>query len=339
MNETVTPDQMARLLLHHPGRLVFVAHVNPDGDGAGSALALAGALRSAGKNTVCAGLESMSDEYDYLEGISDNIPASDFTPLPGDAMVVIDCGATGRLVPAMQPHVEGAVIFCIDHHKDYSGFADYAFISEKSGSAAELVMSVIEAAGWLITRGIAEALWTGIVTDTGRFSYSSATPETFRRAARLLEAGARFDQINERIFNRMDLRRFRLRNRLLASFELSCDGKIAIASLGPEDYAAENCDLNDSENFIDIVRGVKGVEIAVFVREPLPNKTAYVSMRTTEKFDAAQICKTEWNGGGHARAAGAVIPGEIAEVRPEITKRLRQIIAGSKNSGVKASSK
>ena len=324
MSKSATPREMSLLLSQHAGRLVLATHIRPDGDGAGSALALAGALKAAGKHAVCTGLDDMPGEYDFLEGLAANIPAAAFAPQPGDAWVVLDCGAPDRLPQPLRAHA-GRAEFCIDHHKDYSSFAGHALVDEKAGAAAELVMCVIEAGGWPITRGIAEALWTGIVTDTGRFSYASATPETFRRAARLLEAGARFDRINERVFNSMEPRRFRLRNRLLASFALSPGGKVAIVSLGPDDYAAEGCGSADSDNFIDCARGVGGVEITVFLRKPAEGDSVKISMRATEKFDAAQICRDEWGGGGHARAAGAELPGGLDEVRAAVFARLQEI--------------
>jgi len=271
MSKSATPGELAIMLSQHAGRLVCATHIRPDGDGAGSALALAAALENAGKNVVCAGLGGLPGEYGFLEGLAENIAASDFAPLPGDAFVLTDCDTPDRLPEPLREHAARGVKFCIDHHKGYSGFAEYALVDERAAAAAELVMSVIEAGGWALTRGIAEALWTGIVTDTGRFSYASSKPETFRRAARLLEAGARFDMINERVFNTMEPRRFRLRNRLLASSELSADGRTIIASLGPGDFAAEGCEASDSDNFIDAIRSVRGVDIAVLLRQVLPS--------------------------------------------------------------------
>ena len=323
----MTPREMSVLLSQHAGRLVFATHTGPDGDGAGCALALAAALRSAGKNTVCAGLENMPGEYDFLEGLDENIPAAEYAPEPGDAIVAVDCGGADRLPEPLREHAaRGAargVKFCVDHHKGYSGFAEFALVDEAAGSAAELVMSVIEDGGFAITRGIAEALWTGIVTDTGRFSYKSTTPETLRRAARLLEAGARFDWINERVFNRMELRRFRLRNRLLASFELSDDGRVAVVSLGPGDYAAEGCVYADSDNFIDCARVVNGVEITVFLRKPAAGDPVRISMRTTDKFNAAEICRDEWGGGGTARRTRRGAGGSFREVEGDCPKHTR----------------
>ena len=331
MCKFVTPREMAFLLSDHTGRLVMVPHIRPDGDAAGSCLALALTLKAIGKNTAVLALEKMADEYDFLEGLADAIPALEYAPLPEDVMVVLDCGAIGRIAEPLRAHAGKIAKFCVDHHKDYTGFADFAIVDESAGSASELVMSIIEAGKFPITRGVAEAIWTGIVTDTGRFSYPSVTPETLRRAAGLIEAGARFDQINDRIFNRVDIKRFRLRNRFLGSFGISPDGKIAIASLSPEDYAAEDCDAYDSDSFIDIVRSVKGSEIAVFLRKTHPENTVKISMRTTEKFDAAEICKTEWGGGGHSRAAGAEISGSLPDVRDKVMRRLQTLVAADEN--------
>ena len=328
MGKFVSPQEMASLLAGCAGRLVLVSHLRPDGDAAGSALALCSALNNAGVNAVCVGIEPLADEYDYLEGLADVIPAMEYAPLPGDAMVVMDCGSFGRLQEPLRTHAAKIATFCIDHHKDYAGFAEYAFVTVGASSTAEMVMEIIEAGGFTLTRGIAEALWTGITMDTGRFSYSAVTSDTLRRAARLVDAGARFAWINERIFGRMDWKRIMLRRRLLDSLEVSNGGKTVIASLGPRDYAAENCDASDSDSFIDIVRSVSGTDIAVFLRKVMPESAVKISMRTTEKFDAAEICKAEWGGGGHARAAGADIPGEIDAVRAAIFARIRDIAEG-----------
>ena len=325
MGKFVSPQEMASLLAGHAGRLVLVAHMRPDGDAAGSALGLCAALKAVGQNAVCAGIEPLAPEYDYLEGLAEVIPALEYAPLPEDAMVVMDCGALSRIAEPLRAHAAKNAVFCVDHHKDYSDFAEYAFIKEGASSAAEMVMEVVEAGGLPLTRGVAEALWTGIATDTGRFSYASTTAETLRRAARLVDAGARFAWINERIFGRMELKRIMLRRRLLDSLEVAPSGKSVVGSLGPEDYAAEKCDASDSDSFIDIVRSVSGTDIAVFLRKTLPEGSVKISMRTTERFDAAAICKAEWGGGGHARAAGAELSGDIREVRAAVFARVQAI--------------
>ncbi len=318
--------EMAQALLDCPGRIVITAHLRPDGDAAGAALGLCLTLQAAGRRAVCVGLEPLGDEFNFLEDLDKIIPANDYVPLDGDVMAVVDCGDFSRIPEALRGHAEKLIGFCIDHHKSNSGFAPLYLIDPASSSSAELVQSVIEAGDLPMTRGIAEALWLGMVTDTGRFSYSCTLPETLRRAAVLLEAGARFSMINDAIFCRVNLRQLHLQRRLLESLEVSDDGRVAIASLNPADYEAEQCTSLDSDSFVDIPRSVKGVEIALFIRQIFLDKPINISLRASEPYDASEICAT-WGGGGHARAAGATVQGELAEQKNKIFTYLKNLVA------------
>lgn len=321
-----TPSEMAKALLACPGRLVITAHLRPDGDAAGSALALCLSLQAAGRRAVCVGLEPLGEEFSFLEGLQEIIPASDYVPLEGDVMAVVDCGDFSRIPEALRDHAQKMIGFCIDHHKSNSGFAPLYLIDPSSSSSAELVQSVIEAGDLPMTRGIAEALWLGMVTDTGRFSYPSTSPETLRRAAVLVEHGARFSMINDTIFCRVNLRQLHLQRRLLESLELSDDGRIAVVSLSPADYEAEQCTSMDSDSFVDIPRSVKGVEIALFIRQVFPGKPINISLRASEPYDASEICAT-WGGGGHARASGATVKGDLAEQKAIVFTHLKALVA------------
>ncbi len=322
----INPSEMARAILDCPGRLVIAAHLRPDGDAAGAALALCLSLQAAGRRAVCVGIEPLGDEFGFLEGLNEIIPAKDYVPAEGDVMVVVDCGDVSRIPEALRGHASTILGFCIDHHKSNSGFAPLELIDPSSSSSAELVQSVIEAGDLPMTRGVAEALWLGMVTDTGRFSYPSTSPETLRRAAVLLEKGARFSMINDVIFCRVNLRQLHLQQRLLESIELSDDGRVAVVSLGPADYEAEQCTSMDSDSFVDIPRSVKGVEIAVFIRQVFLGKPINISLRASEPYDASEICAA-WGGGGHARAAGATIQGELAEQRTLVFTHLKALVA------------
>lgn len=320
----ISPVEMARALLTCSGRIIITAHVRPDGDAVGSALALCLALRGMGRSAVCVGVEPISEAFGFLEGQEAMISAQDYFPDVGDVMAIVDCGDFSRIPEALQEHAKERIGFCIDHHKNYAGFAPNSLIDTSASSAAELVQAVIEAGHMPMNRAIAEALWVGMVTDTGRFSYPGTKPETLRRAAVLLELGTRFAMINETLFNTVRLCRLKLKRRLIASLEVSENGKVAVGSLSPDDYAAEQCEATESENFVDIVRSIKGVKIALFIRQTSVSETVNISLRTAEPFDAAQIC-AEWDGGGHARAAGATLHGSLAAQRDKVFARLQAI--------------
>lgn len=327
--ENKTAHEMAQALLNAGGRVVMAAHVRPDGDAAGSALGLCLALKAAGREAVCVGLEPLGREFDFLEGIEHVIPASEYEPQPGDAMAILDCGDFSRIPEALQAHAREIARFCIDHHKSNSGFAQMRLIDPDASSTSELVYRVIKAGGMPITRAVAEALWVGVVTDTGRFAYSNTNPETMTMAAELLAAGVRSAMINDKVYCQVDLRRLRLLRRLLGAFEVLAGGKVCVASLSAEDYAAEGGCSVDSDNFVDVVRCVEGTELAAFIRQVDPDDAVHISLRTRGDYDAADIC-AEWGGGGHARAAGASIKGDFKEIAAMVRDRLVALASGGR---------
>lgn len=319
-----TPEEMASALLAASGRIVIVAHVRPDGDAAGSALGLCLSLKAMGRNAVCVGLEPLGREFDFFEGLDEIIPAKEYTPEPGDSMAIVDCGDFSRISETLQVHANEIAHFCIDHHKSNAGFAQMQMIDPDASSTAELVYRIIKAGGMPITRGVAEALWVGVITDTGRFAYSNTTPESMVIASELLAAGVRSAMINDKVYCQVDLCRLRLLQRLLGRLEVSAGGKVCVVSLTAADYAAEGGCSVDSDNFVDVARSVKGTELSAFVRQVEPGDSVHVSLRTRGDYDAADIC-AEWGGGGHVRAAGASIKGEFAEVIAMVHARLDAI--------------
>ena len=324
MLDTTGPEAVGRVLaaLNAARRVVVIAHEHPDGDALGSALALAGFLRGAGHDAVAVGLEPLPDSIAFLAADAPElVPARGFAPEKGDLVCLVDCNAAARVPFPLRPLVSSApALACIDHHiaEHYPTEAVYA-VSDAS-STAELVWNVAQAAGWPATRRIAEALWTGIVTDTGRFSYPSTHPSTLRCAADLLGHGVRTSSIADECFHLVSARRLRLEERLIRSLEFHAGGRVAIASLGPADYAAEGATVADSENFVNVPRFVRGVEAAVFLYSFRPGRTN-LSVRTVSGLSAAAFC-AGFGGGGHERAAGAAVSRPLADVREEVLAKL-----------------
>ena len=317
---------MARALLAVRGRCVIVSHVRPDGDAIGSSLGLCRALRAAGRRAVCVALGPVSDVYDFLldPGAGEIVEAEAFEPAPGDALVVLDCGVPSRLRPCAQPLVGRLPVLCIDHHEPGPGFPGAAMLVEpRAGSASEIVFRVARLAGLPVGRAAAEAFWTGVLTDTGRFCYDSTSSATLRAAEALAALGVRKQFVAERVYGNVPLRRLRLQSRFLATLEASAGGRVVVGRLSDADYAAEGCDSADSENFVDLARSVRGAELAAFVRRTRPDGPVNVSLRGVPPHDVAAICG-EWGGGGHVAAAGATFDAstDLADVVATVTARL-----------------
>lgn len=325
--------QIAEALKGHRGRLIVTSHVRPDGDAVGSALGLTLGLQAAGCEALCVGVEPIAEEFRTLVGADAMVSAADYVPRSDDAIVAVDCGDKSRISQSLRERLgqgdgkELDVQFCIDHHKSNMGFGTWCWVEGGASSTAELILAILEAGNFPLTSGIADALWVGVVTDTGRFSYASATNQTFQMAGKLVAAGARFVYWNERIFCENPIRRLRLQQRLLAHLEVTESGRVAIAQLGAEDYASQGCTAADSENFVDLVRSVQGTWIGAFLRQVESGGPVYISLRTDEPYDAAEICAT-WGGGGHARAAGATVSGRsLADVYGEVRATLEATVA------------
>ena len=329
MTEETEETMAAALRDGRPGRTLVAAHLRPDGDAVGAAFGLALCLRAAGHDAVCVGLSPISDIYDYL--LEDAPPRFDDPPppAPGDRLVVVDAGDVSRLPDSVKPLASGRMpVFCIDHHERSGGFPGArAVVEPEAGSASEIVFRIAEKAGFPVPRAAADAFWTGIVTDTGRFGYDSTSESTLLAAARLVALGARVQTVSERVYGRVALRRLRLQRRFLANLEVSAGGAVAIGWLAPEDYAAEGCDSTDSENFVDIARSVRGCRYAAFVRRVSPDRPVNVSLRAAPPHDVAAIC-AEWGGGGHRAAAGATLDLPLPEAVATVRARLERAAAG-----------
>lgn len=322
---------MARALLAVRGRCAIVSHLRPDGDAIGASLGLCRALRAAGRKAVCVALGPVSDVYDFLldPAAGEIVPAEDFAPAPGDVLVALDCGDPSRLRDCAKPLAERLPVLCIDHHKPGPGFPGAAMLVEPdAGSASEVVFRVARLAKLPVDRAAAEAFWTGVVTDTGRFSYDATSPATLRAGAALVALGVRTQMIAERVYGRLPLRRLRLQRRFLEHLGTAANGRVAVGWLSPEDYAAEGCDSTDSENFVDIARSVRGCELAAFVRRVGPRDKVNVSLRGLAPHDVAAIC-AEWGGGGHAAAAGATLDPAtpLPDAVAAVTARLVRAVA------------
>lgn len=322
---------MAEALRDWKGRSLVAAHLRPDGDAVGAAMGLAHCLRAAGQDAVCVALTPVSEVYGFL--LADAPPCLDAPPerlLAGDRLIVVDAGDETRLPKAVQPLCDGRIpILCIDHHERTGGFAGaFSLVESDAGSASEIVFRVCEKAGFPIPRAAAEAFWTGIITDTGRFGYDSTSAATLAAASRLVGYGVRVQKISESVYGTVPLRRLRLERRFLQNLQVAAGGTVAVGSLAPDDYAREGCDDTDSENFVDIARSVRGCRYAAFVRRVTPERKVNVSLRAAPPHDVAAIC-AEWGGGGHKAAAGATLEMDLEAAIALVRDRLVKAASGS----------
>ena len=298
-------------------RIVVTAHIRPDGDALGSALALAGCLRHAGRHVQVALDRGEIGVAAVLDGVEELTPCAEADP-GADLLVVVDCAARNRMPEALQPLAGRLPTLVIDHHPTNTRFGDAQWIDPSASSTGEMVWRLSRAAGWPLDRRIAEALWVALITDTGRFAYESTSPATMTCAADLLTHGVRTAWLNEQIYTLFDWRVLQLRKRAYDTLESWMEGRVTVVSLAHGDFAATGCTKADAEDIIEIPRSARGSQVALFLYETEPQATVTrVSIRTRPPLDAILLAR-RYGGGGHHRAAGATVPGGLTAARAEL---------------------
>jgi bifunctional oligoribonuclease and PAP phosphatase NrnA len=316
--------------LREADKLLLTTHENPDGDALGSLLAMHRILEQLGKDSL---MYMSPDEFplpfEYRGFTFDGLVGEP----PGDVaertIVFLDCGNIDRM-PVDFLQAEGLHILNIDHHHDNTRFGTVNLVCSAASSTAEIVWRLSKELGAEITPGIADALYVGLVTDTGRFMYENTSAMSHRMAAELIEAGVQPHQVYRRLWEDLPFRRLQLLQRALASVQRYDDGTITLAHLEKRDYEETGALETDSEGVVDHVRAVEGTKIAVLVRDLLSdgrNGVRKVSLRATDgSLDVSRIAR-EFGGGGHPQAAGfsSGLPFSelVTQLRAHVSEQLR----------------
>jgi phosphoesterase RecJ-like protein len=297
-------------------KFLLTTHERPDGDAVGSLAAMQGALSAMGKDALAfLAPDEFPLPYEYrwieLGGLVTEPPED----LEERVLVFLDCGNIDRTSADVLKR-EGAHIVNIDHHHDNTRFGTINHVEPDSSCTAEMVWDLMHALGVPVTNGIAEALYVGLVTDTGRFMYENTGARAHRMAAELIEGGIDAHAIYRRLYEGVPQGKLDLLARGLSNVERFDDGLLTLTHLTREDYADTGADESYSEGVVDHLRAVEGTAVAGLVRDQLGNggSKRKVSLRATDdRVDVSRIARAG-GGGGHRRAAGFSTDLEFAEL-------------------------
>jgi bifunctional oligoribonuclease and PAP phosphatase NrnA len=306
-------------------RFVLTTHEHPDGDALGSLAAMQQLLCALGKDAVSflsADEFPLPYEYRFLE-----LPQL-VTSVPEDVddrtAIFLDCGNIDRNPAEELKHA--ARILNIDHHHDNTRFGTVDHVVPEASCTAEVIWDFVRALDVPLTQSIAEALYVGLVTDTGRFMYENTGSRAHLMAAELIEAGIDAHAIYRRLYEGVPQGKLELLARGLSSVERFDGGLLTISHLTREDYAATGADESYSEGVIDHLRALEGTALAGLVRDLLSDGATTrrkVSLRATDdRVDVSRIARV-LGGGGHRRAAGFSTDLEF----PELVTFLRAQLA------------
>lgn len=295
-------------------RLVLSGHVMPDGDSVGSTLALARLLELSGKEVTAVCPDPVPAIYRFLPGVELMVEGKFFSDEDFDTIVLVDCSDPERVGPHVGPYLNKGdrMVINIDHHVSTPPYGDLNYIDPKAAAVGEIIYDLSFVLETPISADIATCLYTAIVTDTGSFRYENTTSGTLRRAAHLVEIGVSPADINTLIYEERPLSSIKLLHAALGSLKLSASGRVAWMSL----TSAVERDLcasgDDAEGIINYARMIQGVEIAVLFRQVEPEvfKVGFRSKRFADVSALAQL----FGGGGHPRASGCMMSGDLAEI-------------------------
>jgi phosphoesterase RecJ-like protein len=306
----------AAALRAHP-RLVVACHESPDGDALGSLVGCGRALRAAGWDVVLWAPGAADLPLDFAWLGYDDVCRTPPDDLEQRLLLALDCGSALRLGADGEGHVaRAATSINIDHHADNTGFAAINVVDATAACATILCHRLLTALDIDATPALAEALYVGIVTDTGRFMFSNTNPEAHRVAGELIALGVEPDVVFRRLYEGRPAARVRLLARALSTLDLRLDGRLAVACITLDDLEETGAAEADSDGVIDQLRAIAGVQVAAVIREPRAGGGALkkVSLRSAQPdVDVARIAHAG-GGGGHAMAAGFAMEGSFADV-------------------------
>jgi bifunctional oligoribonuclease and PAP phosphatase NrnA len=330
-NVTTTDVPAVAAAIRSHSRFCVVTHENPDGDALGSMVGAKLALDALGKDAVMylSGEVPLPGEFHFLPlgGLVRSLPED----LEDRVLLAVDCANARRIGPERAAVDRAVLVVNVDHHHDNSRFGAVNLIDDEASSTAEIVRDILRELDVALTPEIAEALYVGLVTDTGRFQYTNTTPKALRLAAELVEAGANVHDIFRHVYETVQFAKLKLLARALERAQLYEGGRLVVSYLLRDDFAEVGAVEPYSEGIIDSLRAVEGSEMVALIREPPRDEAPArrISLRSSrDEVDVSAIAR-ERDGGGHRQAAGFSSDESIAEIIEFLHREFVRVTAGA----------
>lgn len=298
--------------------VALAGHIRPDGDCTGSCMAIYNYICDNFKNIeVDVYLEQVQNVFSFMKN-TDKVKTAFDKDKAYDLFIALDSSDKSRLGEAEKYFDTAAKTICIDHHISNQGYADVNCIHPHASSICEVVYELIGEGS--IDKAIAEALYTGIIHDSGVFQYSNTSEKTMIIAGRLMSKGIEFAKIIEDTFNKKTYLQNQILGRSLLESILLLDGKCIVSGLTQKDMLFYGVSHQDFDGIVSQMRVTEGVECAIFLYET-GNHEYKVSLRSSDKVDVSRIAYY-FGGGGHVRAAGCTMSGTMHDVINNLTAQI-----------------
>lgn len=284
-------------------KIAVIGHARPDGDCIGSQVALARALSALGHDVICVNPDPVPRRLQFLVSEmrfyrTDEVLGS----TEERAAIFVDCADHARAGERLKLRYPSPVA-AIDHHLSNVGFAALNLIDSASAATCEILAGVLFDNGYPVDAQSAQALYTGLLTDTGQFRFTSTSRRSFLLAGELVARGAKPAEAGYQLYERETLGKLKLLQHFLASLKLECGGRICIGTLPPGIFEQTGSNGEDTEGLVDYARSIEGVDIGAMI-EHRSDGTVKASLRAKEPAYRVDLAAGKFNGGGHACAAG-----------------------------------
>src|SRR5438128_10744990 len=307
-----------------PGRRVaLTTHVNADGDGVGSEVALWHLLTERGLRATIANPTPIPERFHFLlpDGADHSARAS--REIEGaDVVMVLDISDLSRLGDLARAIRQSHTVACIDHHVSGGSLpSGPRLVAPEAAATAELVFDFASALEWPLSPEAARALYVGILTDTGAFRFANTSPRVLRVAGALLECGVAPEPIDEAVYASAPEGRIRLIAEVLQTLVVEPDVGLAWVTVPPDALARHHATPDDLDGLVEYPRSIAGVRLALLFRQ-IANGRIKVSFRSMGSVDVAELAH-QFGGGGHQKAAGASLEGTPADVQEKVLEAAR----------------
>jgi len=301
------------------GDTVIITHQYPDGDCIGAGFGLANILAKLGKRSRVICSEEFQKRYDYITSF-----ARDYEDFSEQNVISVDL-ADVKLMGNLHDRYSDKVQLCIDHHISNTDYAEKTLLVKSAAATCEIIYDIAREFGVEIDEHFAASVYTGISTDTGCFKYENVTARTHWIASELMaEQKLRYFMINRTMFDVKSIGRIKMERIVTEHMEIELDGKLAIICITEALLKAHGLDINDLDGCSSIPLQVEGVEVGATVIEKSAGEYK-VSMRSADSANVMLICKL-FGGGGHAKAAGCNMLGEISDAKRKITEAVKEVL-------------
>lgn len=294
---------------------IVLTHASPDGDTLGAGYALYYGLKQLGKQAEVICPDVIPEDYAYFLCETDHVNRQNAK------LVAVDV-ADKRLLGALADEFGDDIDLNIDHHISNTRYAKALYLDATASATCEIIFEILKALKVKLNDIIAQAIYTGISTDTGCFKYSCVTARTHKIAATLYDYDIKADVINKVMFDTKSKALLCLERMVLDTAEYHFDDKCMMVCVTAEMLKATGCKGTQLEGITNISRSVDGVLAGITIKQT-DDESFKVSVRTYEPLNASEICKS-LGGGGHKNAAAVVLKGELSEVKTKILNAIRQ---------------